>query len=128
MKRDNPCILVVDDEKQNIHLLTCYFKRTNYEVIISYTGEDALEKMQKTLPDLVLLDIQMPGIDGIEVLRQAKSNVAIKKIPIIMLTSCETTEYMAKSFEYGATAFVSKPINFRKIMQEINKAFGLRIN
>jgi CheY-like chemotaxis protein len=125
MKTDNPCILVVDDENLNIQILTCYFKRTKYEIIIANTGEEALEKMKKAHPDLVLLDIQMPGIDGIEVLRTAKSIDAIKDMPIIMLTAFNTSEYKTKSLELGATAFLTKSVNFQELLTEINKAFDL---
>jgi CheY-like chemotaxis protein len=124
MNNDNQCILVVDDEELNIQLLSCYFKGANYELIIARTGKEALDIMQKSHPDLVLLDIQMPGLNGIEVLRVAKSIGSIKDIPIIMLTASCKTDYMTKSLELGATAFFTRPINFEILMDEISKAIG----
>lgn len=128
MNRADQCILVVDDEELNIQLLTCYFKKTNYKVIIANTGNEALDKMQEIHPDLVLLDIQMPGINGIEVLRIAKSTEGIKDIPIIMLTASGTKDYMTKSFELGATAFFIRPIDFTEIINEIKKAIDFSSN
>jgi diguanylate cyclase (GGDEF)-like protein len=106
---DRSRILIVDDERHNIKLLT-EFLRLDYKIMAAKTGEQALKALESvTLPDLILLDIMMPGIDGYEVLSSLKSNELTKEIPVIFITALESTSDESKGFEMGAVDYIKKP-------------------
>ena len=104
-------ILIIDDEKQNIKILT-EFLREDYQIMAARNGENAfeiMEKEEKTLPDLVLLDILMPGMDGYEVIRRIKSNDRTKYLPVIFITALDATDDESRGFKLGAVDYITKP-------------------
>ena len=103
-------VLIVDDEPLNVKLFEAMLSSDNREIIKAYNGEQALEKVNKEIPDLILLDVMMPGIDGFEVTRRLKGNGETKDIPIILITAMDNADYKAIGHEAGADEFLNKPI------------------
>ncbi|CCK79041.1 diguanylate cyclase domain-containing protein [Desulfobacula toluolica] len=102
-------ILIVDDERQNIKILT-EFLRDDYKIMAAKDGETAITALTKsTLPDLILLDIMMPGINGYEVIKQLKSNERTREIPVIFITALDATDDESLGFEMGAVDYITKP-------------------
>jgi len=104
-------VLVVDDILANVRLLEAKLTAEYFDVITAMNGVDALEAVQRARPDIVLLDVMMPGIDGIEVCRRIKSNPATHHIPVIMVTALDQPEDRVKGLEAGADDFLTKPVN-----------------
>jgi len=104
-------VLVVDDILANVRLLEAKLTAEYFDVITAMNGVDALEAVQRARPDIVLLDVMMPGIDGIEVCRRIKSNPATHHIPVIMVTALDQLEDRVKGLEAGADDFLTKPVN-----------------
>jgi two-component system cell cycle response regulator len=104
-------VLVVDDILANVRLLEAKLAAEYFEVVTAMNGADALEAVQRTRPDIVLLDVMMPGIDGIEVCRRIKGNPATQHIPVIMVTALDQPEDRVRGLEAGADDFLTKPVN-----------------
>jgi response regulator RpfG family c-di-GMP phosphodiesterase len=106
-----PHILIVDDERFNIKTLT-ELLREDYKIMAAKTGEQALKTVRgEILPDLILLDIMMPGIDGYEVCEKLKANERTRNIPVIFVTAVTEIEDAARGFQAGAVDFIEKPLN-----------------
>jgi CheY-like chemotaxis protein/two-component sensor histidine kinase len=118
-------LLLVDDTEENLDLLI-EFLSEDYELSIAVDGFNALERVELDLPDLVLLDIMMPGIDGYEVCQNMKSNPVTKDIPIIFLTSRTDTESIVKGFEMGAADYVTKPFNEKELLARVKVHLDLK--
>jgi two-component system cell cycle response regulator len=104
-------VLVVDDILANVRLLEAKLAAEYFEVVTAMNGVDALEAVQRTKPDIVLLDVMMPGIDGIEVCRRIKSNAQTQHIPVVMVTALDQPEDRVRGLEAGADDFLTKPVN-----------------
>src|SRR3954453_7697971 len=104
-------VLVVDDILANVRLLEAKLAAEYFEVVTAMNGIDALEAVQRTRPDIVLLDVMMPGIDGIEVCKRIKSDPQTMHIPVIMVTALDQPEDRVKGLEAGADDFLTKPVN-----------------
>ena len=104
-------VLVVDDILANVRLLEAKLAAEYFEVVTAMNGADALEAVQRTRPDIVLLDVMMPGIDGIEVCRRIKQNPASQHIPVVMVTALDQPEDRIRGLEAGADDFLTKPVN-----------------
>ena len=103
-------LLIVDDERLNLNLLNALLK-SDYKIMVATNGEQALKGALSGKPDLILLDIVMPGMDGYEVCRQLKANLATQQIPIIFITALCDSEMETQGFELGAVDFISKPFS-----------------
>lgn len=102
-------ILIVDDERQNIKILT-EFLRDDYKIMAAKDGETAIRALEKsTLPDLILLDIIMPGLNGYEVIKRLKSDERTRGIPVIFITALDATDDESLGFEMGAVDYITKP-------------------
>lgn len=113
MERDGPAnILIVDDHEDNIELLRARLEARGYQTIAAEDGEQALRLVEERLPDLILLDVMMPKVDGIEVARRIRANKALPFIPIIMQTALDSTEQTVEGLDAGADDYITKPINF----------------
>jgi len=120
-----PTLLVVDDVVTNIDMLLRALG-DDYSVRVATDGAKALDSVKKTLPDLILLDVMMPGIDGFEVCRRLKDDPATQDIPIIFITALNETMYKIKGFSLGAVDYVSKPFQFEEVRARVNAHLELR--
>jgi CheY-like chemotaxis protein len=113
-------ILVVDDEEHIVMILKDSLEFSGFQVVTAYNGEEALESVEKNRPDLIVLDIGMPKLDGWEVCRRLKGSEATKQIPIIILTAYAQMSDQKKGAALGAERFVSKPCDLTYLVEEIN--------
>jgi len=105
-------VLAVDDNRTNLHILQVFLKKLGHDVILAENGEQALQRFQQHKPDLVLLDIMMPVMDGFEAARQIKAASRDKWVPIILLSALNRDENLVEGLEAGADDYLTKPINF----------------
>jgi DNA-binding response OmpR family regulator len=120
MKINNkPLILIVDDSPLNIKVLKNVLKENGYKVSFATSGIGAIQYLKEKIPDLILLDIQMPDMDGYEVCTQLKNCDETKNIPIIFLTANTKTSYLLKGFELGAVDYITKPFNFLELSARV---------
>lgn len=120
-------VLVVDDILPNVKLLEAKLHSEYYEVVTALNGEEALRKIVETSPDLVLLDVMMPGMDGFEVCRRIKANPEIAHIPVVMVTALTDTEDRVRGLESGADDFLSKPVNDTALMARVRSLVRLKM-
>src|SRR5947207_8701036 len=113
-------ILVVDDEEHIVMILKDSLEFSGFQVSTAYNGEEALESVDKEHPDLIVLDIGMPKLDGWEVCRRLKSNDETRPIPIIILTAYAQVSDRKKGAVLGAERFISKPCDLTYLVEEIN--------
>jgi len=116
---NKPVILVVDDQPQNIELLEAYLVPQGYEIVKAASGEEALEKLGKNQIDLVLLDVMMPKMSGIEVLEKLRADEKTKAIPVVMVTVLKETEDKVKALEAGCDDFISKPVDKVELLARV---------
>jgi len=114
-------ILVVDDDKDMNDLICAILSEAGYKTISVASGEKGLESAHQDRPDLVLLDIQLPRMDGIEVCRAISSNEDTKAIPVIMVTIKKELSVKLSSYIAGARRFISKPFGVEELVDEVRK-------
>jgi two-component system cell cycle response regulator DivK len=114
-------ILAVDDQEDNRRILRDLLTSAGYEVIEATTGEDAVTSAETQAPDLILMDIQLPGIDGYEATRRIKANPRLRQIPLIVVTSYALSGDDAKAYSAGANAYVSKPFSPRALLAKVRE-------
>ena len=119
-------ILIVDDHEDNIELLRARLEAWGYESESASDGAEALEKIERRPPDLVLLDVMMPKIDGIEVARRVKANTSLPFIPIIMQTALDATENKVEGLEAGADDYITKPIDFAELKARLQSMLRIK--
>ena len=117
-------ILVVDDEIYIVHILDFSLGMEGYEVVTALDGEQALEKVKTEKPDLIVLDIMMPKLDGYEVCKSIKSNAATQNIPVILLSAKGRNVDQKMGFDVGADDYITKPFSPRKLVERINQLLG----
>ena len=115
-------ILVVDDAHSFLLILNNILK-DDYETMIAIDGEDGLKTARTTKPDLILLDVVMPGISGFDVLCRLKSDDELKNIPVILISGKDSEENMKKGFEKGAVDYIVKPFEKEKVLKKVGKVF-----
>ncbi|MGO1370528.1 MAG: response regulator [Senegalia sp. (in: firmicutes)] len=124
---NNKKILVVDDEENIVELIKYNLKNNGYDIITAFDGEEAYIKAIKENPDLILLDIMLPMLDGIEVCKKLKKNKQTENIPIIMLTAKTEETDKVLGLEIGADDYITKPFNIRELIARV-KAVLRRVN
>ena len=117
-------ILVVDDEVYIVHILDFSLGMEGYEVVTALDGEQALEKVAQQKPDLIVLDIMMPKLDGYETCKALKSKDETKDIPVILLSAKGRNVDQKTGFEVGADDYITKPFSPRKLVERINAILG----
>ncbi len=119
-------ILLVDDSSVNLGVLVEGLESIGFDVLVARDGEEALERISFAMPDLILLDIMMPGIDGFEVCKRLKSQELTSDIPVIFMTSLSSTEDKVKGFELGAVDYVTKPLQIDEVRVRVTNHLKLR--
>ena len=119
-------VLVVDDILSNVKLLEAKLAAEYFEVITASNGEQALARVSAELPDIVLLDVMMPGMDGFEVCRQLKANIKTTHIPVVMVTALDPNQERIKGLEAGADDFLTKPINQPELLARIRSLLRIK--
>ena len=109
-------ILVVDDEERMVRFIRLNLEHDGFQVIEAYNGTQAIDKMRSGLPDLILLDVMMPDIDGFEVLRIIRE---ISTVPVIMLTAKGEEDDRVRGLEYGADDYITKPFSPRELVSRV---------
>ncbi|MDY7040965.1 MAG: response regulator [Chloroflexota bacterium] len=112
-------VMIADDSFENVELLTTVLSDRGYEVVVAFDGEEALVKAREETPDLLLLDIMMPKIDGYEVCRQLKADSKTKRIPILMLSARGAIPDRVKGLDLGAEDYFTKPFNIKELMARV---------
>jgi two-component system cell cycle response regulator len=120
-------VLVVDDILANVRLLEAKLTSEYFEVCTAMNGADALEAVDSFKPDIILLDVMMPGIDGIEVCRRIKTNRQTQHIPVIMVTALDQVEDRVRGLEAGADDFITKPVNDAALFCRLNSLVRLKM-
>ncbi len=116
-----PRILVIEDNEQNIHLLTILLERNGFEVIQARSGREGIELASRVKPTLILLDIQLPIMDGYAVARELKHDPTLADVPIMAVTSSIMAGDREQILNAGCTGYVEKPINPETFVAEIEK-------
>jgi DNA-binding response OmpR family regulator len=112
-------ILIVDDEVDLVETVRFPLEMEGYHVLVSYNGEDALNQARKENPDLILLDLMLPKLDGYEICRLLKSDDRYKHIPILMLTAKSQEKDMVLGIETGANEYITKPFDIRDLLKKV---------
>ncbi len=119
-------ILIVDDTPANISVLVDALAGTGHQLLVAEDGEDALEQTTRVLPDLILLDVMMPGLDGYETCRRLKARADTRDIPVIFMTALHETAEKVKAFAAGAVDYITKPIQHEEALARIQAHMTLR--
>lgn len=122
----NGLVLIVDDTQTNLEVISEALETAGLEVAIALSGEQALEQFQYSQPDLILLDVMMPGIDGFEVCRRLKQSPATQHIPVIFMTALADTEYCIKGLDLGAVDYITKPFQEQEVLARVKTQLQLR--
>ena len=116
-------ILAVDDTESNIDILVEVLG-DDYDIGVAMSGEEALEYVEEERPDLILLDIMMPGMDGFEVCRRLKENESTREIPVVFLSATTGEEEKQRAMDLGAVDFISKPIDPAELRRVVVRVIG----
>jgi CheY-like chemotaxis protein len=119
-----PKILVIEDNPVEIETIKTRLKQKNYEVLMAKNGEDGIRIAIEENPDLIFMDMILPGMHGLEATIRLKQNPVTKDIPIVALTVMDSSEFVATCFKEGVSAFIKKPYNFDEIFTKTEKILG----
>ena len=122
----SPAILIVDDNPHNIQVLGKLLQENRYEIEFATNGEAALEWLNTRQFDLILLDINMPGMNGFEVCRKIRSNPDMNNVPVIFLSADTERESILKGFELGAQDYITKPFDSRELLVRVRTHLVLK--
>ncbi|HGE70275.1 TPA: response regulator [Candidatus Poribacteria bacterium] len=114
-------ILVIDDEKEIIDTISLMLKARDFSIVSALDGQDGIEKAKSENPDLILLDIMMPGIDGYNVCMKLKSAKETKNIPIVVISGKAERDAIVKSHSLGVSDFIVKPFNLPTLLGKVGK-------
>ncbi len=117
--RATPVILVVDDDPNNMDIVTDYLSEHDYTILVAEDGESGLARAEYALPDLILLDVMMPGIDGLETCRRLKARESTRDIPVIFMTALAETGHKIKGFQAGAVDYITKPFQREEVLARV---------
>ena len=116
---DPPRVLAVDDTQENLEILRMRLEANGYEVVTAADGEEGLAKAQSLSPDLILLDIMMPKLDGISVVRMLKKDVSLQSIPVILVTAKADTRDVVEGLDAGGDDYLTKPFEHRALLARV---------
>jgi len=121
-----PLVLAADDDQLIRELIQFRLERSGYEVVTASDGDEALRLARERLPDLAVLDVMMPGLDGYEVTRQLRAGEATSRIPVILLTARVQEADVAQGFEAGADDYLTKPFSPQELRARVQAILGRR--
>ena len=124
--REQPLVLAADDDEDILDLVAFRLERSGYTVIVARDGEEALELAAKELPDLAVLDVMMPKVDGFEVTRRLRAEEATSRMPIILLTARSQDADVQQGFEAGADDYLRKPFSPDELRARVQAILGRR--
>jgi PleD family two-component response regulator len=119
-------ILIVDDTPANIRIVVDTLDKKGLRVVIAQSGEQALQIVKRIRPDIILMDVVMPEIDGFETCRRLKLNEATRAIPVIFMTALDDTEYVMKGFDAGGVDYIVKPVRIKEVLARVTTHLRLR--
>jgi DNA-binding response OmpR family regulator len=122
----SPRILIVDDDPVIVRLLQINFRLEGYDVDTASRGDEALQKVRANRPDVVVLDVMMPGIDGWEVARQLKDNPSVRHIPVIFLSARAQDEDRQRGYALGVDEYVTKPFDPAHLVEIVRRSLSKR--
>ncbi len=123
----NFTILVIDDNPANLGVVVQYLEEAKFQVLLAQNGESGLERAEYALPDLILLDVLLPGINGFEVSRRLRSNLKTQNIPVIFMTALSDVRDKIKGFEAGGVDYIIKPIEQAELLARISTHLRLKV-
>jgi two-component system alkaline phosphatase synthesis response regulator PhoP/two-component system response regulator VicR len=116
-------ILVVDDERHIVRLVQVNLERAGYTVVTAYDGREALQKVDAEHPDLIVLDVMMPYMDGFETVKRLRANPATRDLPVIMLTAKAQDQDVFQGYSHGVDIYLTKPFNPIELLTFIKRIF-----
>lgn len=119
-KNNSPTVLIVDDTPSNLGLVVKILEEKGYQVGIAQDGEEGVQRAELLQPDLILLDVMMPGMDGFETCQQLKARESTRDIPVIFMTALASPEHKVKGFETGGVDYVTKPLQIDEVMARVD--------
>lgn len=119
-------LLLIDDELANLKVLESYLEHYGFDMMVARSGETGIEKAKEGQPDLILLDIRMPGLNGFETCKILKADETTQKIPIIFLSALYELEDKIQGFEIGGVDFITKPVQEKELLVRINTHLELK--
>jgi len=119
-------IVVADDSMTILAMTSSRLERAGYDIVTATRGDDALRLVQETRPRLVLLDVEMPGLDGVEVARRIRADEALAGTFIVLLTSLSEESHVAEGMAAGADAYLTKPFSPQELQTQVEKLIGTR--
>jgi PAS domain S-box-containing protein len=125
-RRRKPTILIIDDDPFNLAIVTDYLREEDYEILVAEDGRVGVERARFARPDLILMDVLMPGIDGFEACRRLKEDEAIGQIPVIFMTALADTDHKIKGFAAGAVDYLTKPSQREEVLARVGVHLRIR--
>jgi signal transduction histidine kinase len=122
---DSPLVLIVDDTPANLGVICAALEQAGFEIAIATSGERALQQVTRELPDVILMDVMMPGIDGFETCQQLKNNPLTAAVPVIFMTALADAEYKVKALAMGAVDYVTKPFQTTEVIARVSNHLQL---
>jgi len=117
-------VLIVDDEPFNLDYLQQELEDLNYQIITASNGQEALEKIHREQPDLVLLDLMMPILDGFAVLAQVKADMGLRDIPVIIVSAANDSKSVVRGIKQGADDYITKPVDAVHLVNKLKEYLG----
>jgi CheY-like chemotaxis protein len=114
-----PVILLAEDNESSLHLFTNYLKSANFRVVVARNGEEALDALEEITPDMILMDIQMPGMDGLEAIGLIREMPRLAKTPILALTALAMPQDEKRCLDAGANGYMTKPVSLKNLLTTI---------
>ena len=118
-------VLIVDDDRDCLQLVKDYLESKGFLTITAFEGETGLAKAKQLVPDLIILDVMMPLMDGITVLQKLKQDASTEKIPVIMLTAKDRDEDVLKGYDFGAEYYITKPFDLKQLIMGVKLMLGM---
>lgn len=113
-------VMIVDDSPTEVHVLTTMLTKNGHEVVVANSGEDGVEIAKTEMPDLILMDVVMPGMNGFQATRQIAKNDATSKIPVIMVTTKDQETDKVWAMRQGARDYIVKPVQEKALIEHVN--------